>query len=838
MGINKIQDKLRSEFTGNERKIIFWYDENKKFEEEISNFSFDNAKIIVLDGFNYFKTKYTIESLDKESNFLIYAPFAKPDDIENPLLDTYLYSKPFYADYYSLLAEELNVPVDNRSRLEMYSSFFTNKARTKAFKEINADFEDVNNIDLAILAALCKVKVIDFNEIFKAVVNQGIIDNSYLANIEKYGSIEKFWDMCRKYFGYSDAEPTLEKMFVGIFISNIYNVTLTDLPDNLNQYILPRVSEASVFLTNYKNNSLTSDSFEKMSSHLGKLLQISSSIKKMSFDEIKNNDVFVEFDYAYIKYLVNYAEEQINLENINSYLNSRLNTHFYSKFEHTYETIRYAFYLLKEINIFDNSFHDVTVADYANKYAVIDKYYDLYVYHFDKREIENGFDNLNTLIENKYNNTYLSKLNEYWDSKLLEYGSYQNIPGLKQKDFYSQVVSHMARSGRSRNESLKVCVIISDAFRYECGMQLNDYFEFNEKYETRIYPMISTIPSYTQLGMATLLPNRSIHIGNDYSVNVNGRNSQGISNRNQILQAYDSSFRAVSFEEIKNKTKEELRNEFNDYKLIYVYHNQVDARGDHALSENEVFDAVHESFKEIDLIIRKMRGNLNFNNFIITADHGFIYRRKKLVESDKIDLNDKTNIYLNKRFIYSKNKVNQQGIIEFNTDYLDSGNSMITYVPKGGNIFKVQGAGQNYVHGGASLQEMVVPVIELKTTMSKVETKSVNIDIIASNMKVTSLLAQFNFIQVEQVSDLVKERKFIVYFADDNGNAISNEVIINANITSDDMNQRTFTCRFNLINKQYDSRRKYYMIIKAENGLEYKRYEFVMDIAFANDFDF
>ncbi len=838
MDINKIQEKLKNEFSGGKRKIIFWYDEDKKFADEISDFSFGNAKVIVLDGVNYFKTKYTLEVLDTESNYLIYAPFAKPDDIENPLLDTLLYSKQFYADYYSLLAEELNVPMENRSKLEIYSAFFTNKARTKAFKEINADYSDANNVDLAILAALCKVKVIDFSEIFKTVVNQGIVDNSYLSNIEKYGSIDKFWELCKKFFGYADNEPTLEKLFVRIFISTIFNVTLKELPDNLDQYILPHVSEASVFLTNYKNNSLTTKTFNDISLYLAKSLNISSSIKKLSFEDIKNNDVFVDFDLAYIKYLIDYAEEQVNLEKIDLYLNARENTHFYAQFVHSYKAIQYAFYLLKEINTFDKSFHDVTVADYANKYAVIDKYYDLFVYHFDKREIENGFDNLNTLIENKYNNVYLSKLNEYWDSKLLEYGSYQNIPGLKQKDFYSQVVSRMARSGRSRNESLKVCVIISDAFRYECGMQLNDFFEFNEKYETRIYPMISTIPSYTQLGMATLLPNRSIHIGDDYSVSVNDRNSQGISNRNQILQAYDSSFRAVSFEEIKNKTKEELRNEFNDYKLIYVYHNQVDARGDHALSENEVFDAVHESFNEIDLIIRKMRGNLNFNNFIITADHGFIYRRKKLVESDKIDLNDKTNIYLNKRFIYAKNKVNQQGIIEFNTDYLDSGNSMITYVPKGGNIFKVQGAGQNYVHGGASLQEMVVPVIELKTTMSKVETKSVNIDIIASSMKVTSLMAQFNFIQVEKVSELIKERKFTIFFVDENNNTISNEVIVNANVTSDDMNQRTFICRFNLINQQYDSKKKYYMVIKTENGLEYKRYEFVMDIAFANDFDF
>ncbi len=56
--------------------------------------------------------------------------------------------------------------------------------------------------------------------------------------------------------------------------------------------------------------------------------------------------------------------------------------------------------------------------------------------------------------------------------------------------------------------------------------------------------------------------------------------------------------------------------------------------------------------------------------------------------------------------------LNEQGIMAKTMAYL---NKLYVDTPVGADIFKVAGGGQNYVHGGTSLQEMMVPVIELTT---------------------------------------------------------------------------------------------------------------------------
>lgn len=163
---------------------------------------------------------------------------------------------------------------------------------------------------------------------------------------------------------------------------------------------------------------------------------------------------------------------------------------------------------------------------------------------------------------------------------------------------------------------------------------------------------------------------------------------------------------------------------------------------------------------------------------------------------------------------------------------------MKVYVPKGGNLFKAKGGGQHFVHGGASLQEIVVPLIEVKTTARKVATKKVTIELMPCNNKITNLSARFIFIQVDSISDVMKERSFTIYFIDEDGNVISNKVSIRANIVSDNVNDRMFNESFNFINKKYDSRKNYYMIIEDEEGIEFKRYSFIFDLAFVDDFDF
>ena len=79
MNIKQIIDRLNAEFTGDTRKLVFWYDDNGEFVEDMQNVELDNAKVYFLQPDNQFATKLFLERQDTTTNYLIYAPFPKPD---------------------------------------------------------------------------------------------------------------------------------------------------------------------------------------------------------------------------------------------------------------------------------------------------------------------------------------------------------------------------------------------------------------------------------------------------------------------------------------------------------------------------------------------------------------------------------------------------------------------------------------------------------------------------------------------------------------------------------------------------------------------------------------
>ena len=91
LNLKQITDKLNEEFTGEVRKLVFWYDDNADFIDDIDTLELQNAKILHLEKDNQFFVKYHLECVDKETNYLIYAPFAKPEIRDNHLADTIFY---------------------------------------------------------------------------------------------------------------------------------------------------------------------------------------------------------------------------------------------------------------------------------------------------------------------------------------------------------------------------------------------------------------------------------------------------------------------------------------------------------------------------------------------------------------------------------------------------------------------------------------------------------------------------------------------------------------------------------------------------------------------------
>ena len=57
LSLKQIEDKLNHEFKGDNRKLVFWYDEKKEFVDDIENLKLENVKIHYLTPTNLFMTK-------------------------------------------------------------------------------------------------------------------------------------------------------------------------------------------------------------------------------------------------------------------------------------------------------------------------------------------------------------------------------------------------------------------------------------------------------------------------------------------------------------------------------------------------------------------------------------------------------------------------------------------------------------------------------------------------------------------------------------------------------------------------------------------------------------
>ena len=147
------------------------------------------------------------------------------------------------------------------------------------------------------------------------------------------------------------------------------------------------------------------------------------------------------------------------------------------------------------------------------------------------------------------------------------------------------------------------------------------------------------------------------------------------------------------------------------------------------------------------------------------------------------------------------------------------------------------------------MQEMVVPVIEYqnlradskeyKLNKDRYDTKPVEVNLLSATHKISNMIFSLNFYQKEAVADNREAAEYQVYFTDSNGKTISDVQRIIADKTSDNGQDRTFRCSFNLKSLKYKNTEAYYLVIADENGMQVSREEFQIDIAFAVDeFDF
>ena len=257
MDLQNIQDQLNAEFSKLDTRIIFWFDDKGEYEDEVSEIQLDNAKLHILDGTNWFYSKWLLNESDTEGKYLVYAPFSKPSDAENPLADMYFYSIPYYTDRISQMSQELGIDNKFKEHLAQYSNFWKNKNRIEKFKELGIDHFNVETIDIGLIAVLTDVKTPNFEEIIKQLILNE--HETYMKALEDNGIIEKFWELCKKYFGYQSENPKVEDLAACMLITYA-SVALKDtLPEVLEPYVLKKKNDVVVFVRNLMDNIVSGE---------------------------------------------------------------------------------------------------------------------------------------------------------------------------------------------------------------------------------------------------------------------------------------------------------------------------------------------------------------------------------------------------------------------------------------------------------------------------------------------------------------------------------------------------------------------------------------------------
>lgn len=547
-----------------------------------------------------------------------------------------------------------------------------------------------------------------------------------------------------------------------------------------------------------------------------------------------NCDTFLVIDQILIKWIVG----RLKAEDMGAMLDGltipqvcekRSKMHFGETTGGRYQMLSSAYQIIQAGTYHCSDSFKGILLQYQEKDYQLDYEYRRFYSAYDQIEDPSVFEPLRDLVENIYTNEYLETLLPKWNSAIREPDAFTALP--LQRDFYSRNI---------KNAKERTVVIISDALRYEVGKELLQRMQDDPKCTAKLEVQLSVLPSYTRLGMAALLPHSELTMTGDFKVLVDGLSCENLSERETILQKYNRDGVCVQFDDIKSLKIADLRSVFTGKQVVYVYHNQIDARGDKPNTEDEVFVACQEAVTEIVDLIRRVSTSANTHRFIVTADHGFIYKRNRLSESDKIDGIKNKNAFINRRFVVTQEPLSGDGVSSMELGLiLHNSDSRWVSFPISDDVFKVAGGGQNYVHGGCSPQEMLVPVLDLKMERGHMETRNAGIALVSMVRKITNKIAILDFIQSEPVSDVVKTATYRMFFISDDNERISNENSYIADSRDQDAQKRIFRMKFQFKDKKYDKDKQYFFVVFDDaTGLEVFRHPVIMDLAFADDYGF
>jgi uncharacterized protein (TIGR02687 family) len=865
--LDRICAALRKDFQEGCR-IVFWHDPDRQFEQGLDEVGLDGVSLLRLDQHPALAVKVRLEQEDPTGRYLLYAPFDPPEPSQDWLLDMRLYGASFSADRPSMLLSDLGLTQQSlRQHLAERGKFFASRERLERLKKLVSPTDSELDIDRKVIAVLAKADQPEFFNVLVSLydaIPQGNLDALPPAweELEKYGVQPAFWALAASHFGYQEEAPSLKNLLIRLLVSDFAHACRAELPGGFKHLRLSRqgTANAVVCLAQWRDSSTRGPSYEALSAAVAEAVKLEHHLGSLEVDDLVEVKTFLQVEKAIASRLrdrVFETADAIKPEAIRNIASRRQDGYWAAPglpdtpraprraLYAVYQALQTAADLLALRNEHaGNNAHPDANALFGAYTDGLFRFDQLYRHFCEAADFAESRDwdilkSLRKKVEKVYGNGFLAELalewNKHLEAGLLGLWRIEGVPN--QQAFYEREVAPVLAKGADR----RVFVIISDALRYEAAQELTEQLNGKYRFDAELSTQLGVLPSYTGLGMAALLPHKALDYGESGAIRVDGLPCGSLEQRCTVLESVQGvAVKAVAFMAMK---KDEGRVFIKPYRVVYVYHNQVDAVGDSASTEEQTFGAVRKAIDELADLVSKIVNSLNGNHLLITADHGFLFRETPPGETDKNSLSEKPagTLLAKKRYLLGRNLPENDKAYHGSTAVTaGAGGGMEFWVPKGANRFHFVG-GSRFIHGGAMPQEVAVPVVRVQHVKEtgkavKTKTRTVGVSVLGSNFKITTNRHRFQLIQTEPVGERVKPvtLKVGIYDGDD---PVANVETLTFDSPSSDMNQWKKTVSLTLEGRRFDSKKVFQLILRdAETGVEEARFDVTIDLAFTNDF--
>ena len=808
-----VQDRIYSYFQRNPKlHVLFIFDNMSLIESELNDATWQEGfHYVVFDG-TWFGTKYAIETKWKDEKVVLlfkqeYKPVDEQKRLQFPLLDLLVANMEYKEDDYASFIQQYNLPEKFTPFIKKHMPELQSSRINKLMQNYltpQAFGEDVF-YRAVISDYFGQKKVLDWEEIIIRLIILG-------QESEAKKRLDFFYRIGKSI----DVNKALQSKLTSIFNCG-YNpnteVKVRELAESLKYNSFTQLLEQSPsdLYKKYKiSNRLMLEQINRILDRATHDKALSASFNQAIAtlgDEIKEEEIIriygIDANYFYVTealcwpIIATAVKERLQVEP--QEVSEKMRDLSLKLPESS--TIQEVLSFVQNLALYYDKIRGLGtlklntpeqyVQKYLNDFYLVDYFYRqaLEAYHTvmnNANPIEQTLNEVKRQLDQDYA-TVTNIFNLEWLTCVKEKGTFFDGLSIKhQQDFFKDNI----------DLSIKQVVIISDAMRFEVAKELMQELS-KEKHIANLTPCLAMLPTETKFCKQSILPHHSLAL-QGVEMTTDGVVLNSLDLRTAHLRKYREDGVCLSYKDVMDGDVLSKRDLFKK-SLVYIYHDTID-EASHNQNPFDVISACRRAISQLTALIRRIHATWNVNNVLLTSDHGFIYNDIKFEDKDKHSIKEDT-LEKKTRYYLTYSDAPVEGIVKFPLEKVSgitSASPIFVAVPEGTNRLAAAG-GYNFAHGGATLQELIVPVIH-SVLKRQDKTDKVNVVLLSNKLNMVSSRVKLTLIQSEAVSMTLIERKVVCCVFDGN-TPVTDEVAVTLNSPdAENPANRMFNVTLNLKN--------------------------------------